>query len=710
MQTTIYVSPQGNDEFDGTQPTNPHTATAGPMRTLHAARDKARRLHAETNDIITIRMQGGRYEIDSPLELTAQDSHTHFCASESKPAIVDAGTQIENFKEETLHGRTVWTADVTDIIKKRGYFRQLFVNDRRAIRARLPKNDYFWMKEVPGTVPGKTSYRAKDVQKHRFIAHEGDFKAWHNLNDCDVVVLHWWSEDRRAVASFDPSTNEVTLAEDTVFILVDDNTPVFARYYIDNVFEGLTEPGEWYLDRSQQKLYYLPRKGETLQNCEAYAAGGHSIVSIQGDAAEDDLVTDLHFRHIVFRHSDWRDYNRQSQAANMLPGAINLTGAHRCAFIGCRITHCGNYGIDILHGCSNCLISGCELSDLGAGALKLNGANANGDRALRTGEITICDNHCHALGRVHHGAAAICIKHAYGVKAVHNHIHDCFYTAISCGWVWGCWESVARDNHIEKNHIHDIGQGLLNDMGAIYLLGIQPGTTIRGNLIHNVKSRKYGGWAIYLDEGSSYMVIEHNICHDTTSQAFHIHFGNENMIRNNIWAFSGEGIFSLERGPSCSWPKKGITGDGTMVNSLTVERNIFITDDTPIYLGGMAQEIDGDHSGALQNHPFTSERNLFFDINDKPIRNANGGHKIAREGYREIFDWEQWQKIGYDRFSIVDDPKCADIASRDFTLADDSPAYSLGFTPIHTRDIGPRPELHHTISDPQYYKDPEIKK
>src|SRR5579875_487287 len=78
----------------------------------------------------------------------------------------------------------------------------------------------------------------------------------------------------------------------------------------------------------------------------------------------------------------------------------------------------------------------------------------------------------------------------------HNHIHDLFYSGISCGWVWGYAESVSHDNRIEYNHIHDIGQRLLSDMGGIYTLGVQPGTVLRGNLIYNVEKHNYGGWAI----------------------------------------------------------------------------------------------------------------------------------------------------------------------------------------------------------------------
>jgi len=77
-------------------------------------------------------------------------------------------------------------------------------------------------------------------------------------------------------------------------------------------------------------------------------------------------------------------------------------------------------------------------------------------------------------------ACGMALIHSYGNEVSHNHIHDFYYTGISCGWVWGFAENVSRENRIEKNHIHHLGKGVLSDMGGIYILGVQPGTMLRG--------------------------------------------------------------------------------------------------------------------------------------------------------------------------------------------------------------------------------------
>ncbi|MCL5994704.1 MAG: right-handed parallel beta-helix repeat-containing protein, partial [Chloroflexi bacterium] len=295
-------------------------------------------------------------------------------------------------------------------------------------------------------------------------------------------------------------------------------------------------------------------------------------------------------------------------------------------------------------------------------------ADAHGPSARRSGNNTISDNHIHDGGRVYHSATGIFLKHSGGNTVSHNHIHDLYYSGISSGWVWGYTDSLSKDNRFEKNHIHDLGKAWLSDMGGIYTLSVQPGTVLRGNLIHDIEKANYGGWAIYLDEGSSHILVEDNICYNTSSQPFNVHYGRENVIRNNVFALGREGQVALGRAESHV--------------SFTFEKNIVLTDGQPIFIGGYACDFSGRF--------ILSDLNLFWDIEGRPVV-MSGPRQSGRASPVPHLDLAQWQARGFDLHSVTADPCFRDPAHADFTLAPESPALALGFRPINLADVGPRP-------------------
>jgi len=174
----------------------------------------------------------------------------------------------------------------------------------------------------------------------------------------------------------------------------------------------------------------------------------------------------------------------------------------------------------------------------------------------------ITDNLIEDTGLLFPGAVGIWVGQSGGNLVAHNEITRTSYTGISLGWTWGFGGSAAKENIVEYNVLRHIGQGLLSDLGAIYTLGISPGTVIRSNVIEDVRSfRKQGStaWGIYLDEGSGGIIVENNWVVGTTGGGLHLHYGNGNVVRNNVF-----------RGGDVAQTRRSKRDD----SALTLERNV----------------------------------------------------------------------------------------------------------------------------------------
>jgi len=493
----------------------------GPIRTLAQARDAARALRrAGQRAAVTIQIHDGTYYLDQTLVLTPQDSNTVWEAAPGARPMVSGGRVIAGW--EKIQG-PLWTADA------RGpYFHQLFISGRRAQRARTPNYGYFRMQGAsPQDKPLRLHFRGGDIQPE-----------W-APGDVEVVALLAWADIRMPIVSVDEAAHFATLTLDPR----PSNKEADARYYIENARDALDMAGEWYLDRKTGVVSYWPLPGENMAAETVVAPALVELVRLEGDPENRRFVENVTFRGIQFAHADWSmDSNgyADTQAALPAPAAIQAVGAVNCKFEKCAVTQSGGYAIWFGRGSKRNQVVVCELYNLGAGGVKLGDVRQYPSDNLQNYENIVADNHIHDLGLVYAPAVAVWALESGRNQIVHNHIHDLFYTAISVGWTWGYGPNQSKGNLIEFNHIHDAGKDVLSDLGGIYTLGVQTGTIIRNNLIHDVSAFTYGGWGIYPDEGSSEMLIENNIVYNCKSAGFHQHYGRENIVRNNIWAFNRE--------------------------------------------------------------------------------------------------------------------------------------------------------------------------
>jgi parallel beta-helix repeat protein len=371
-------------------------------------------------------------------------------------------------------------------------------------------------------------------------------------------------------------------------------------------------------------------------------------------------VVNVSFRGIEFSHTDWKlgpNGYADTQAAVPTKGEFRAEYAEDVRIEDCVFSHLAGYAIDLGRGAKRFSVVGNEMVDLGGGGIRIGETSVPRNAADECHTHIVSDNHMHALGRVYPPAVGVFIMQSGTNRIAHNHIHDLYYTAISVGWTWGYRESPCRENVIEFNHLHHIGQNLLSDMGAVYTLGPQKGTVVRNNLIHDVSAFTYGGWGLYTDEGSSGIVLENNVVYRCKNAGFHQHYGKENVVRNNIFAFN-------------------------------VENQIMRTRPEPHFSFFFTNNIVYFDSGNLlgsnwSNENYRMDRNVYFDTRhkDHPERVKFAGGTF-----------EEWKRRGHDMNSIIADPEFVAAGKDDFRLMNSSPALEIGFKQIDLSKVGVRPE------------------
>ena len=634
----------------------------------------------------TVRVKPGHYALRETLVFTPADSGTKDAPVSwvgEGEAVIAGGTEIKGWTQDAPG---VWSAAIPVAPDGRpAYFEQLWVNGRRADRARLPNTGYFNIRR-PAIAPDpavKGRYVENATITNTEVAVLADLPK-DELPYVQMCVVHKWSFARRILREVDAmTTNGLTVRtwSPSPWHGWQNWNEKETLVHFENVRTAFDAPGEWFYDVKAAKVLYRPLPGEDMAKATIVAPSAKisQLVAFRGDPDKGAYVHDVSFRNITFAHSDVTPSSGtairaehlavkfvggglgpteswQHQAASGSDGAVTLQGAQRISFEGCRVRNTGNYAMRFNDGCTSNRVVGCTLFDLGAGGVWMGsgvGHVAKGETmkrrviktlAPRSTAFNLIDN-CTIRqgGRFNPEGTGVAYTHVSDSKVLHCEIHDFFYTGVSVGWTWGFQGSIAQRNEIAFNKIYDLGKGIMSDMGGVYTLGTSYGTTVHDNVVHDVWSYSYGGWALYTDEGSEGIVMERNLCWNTTDGGFHQHYGAGCIIRNNVFAWNKMlGAVRMAR-----QVVQDIPCTLNFVNNIVLVREGPLVGRGPRGVGGVWAN------------------NLWWDVSGKPELDG--------------LDWEKWAACGKETGGKYADPQFEDAAGYDFRLKSTSPAFALGF-------------------------------
>jgi len=517
----FFVATSGSDDDPGTPDK--------PFATVGKARDVVRQKIAAGLDAnVTVCIRGGTYELAETLRFGAEDSGTDkysvtYAAQAGETVILGGGRQITGWRQG--EGK-VWTAKVPGVKEGKWYFRHLFVDGRRATRARTPNvvgHNPHWQ------LTGATL--SSDLATYTLTIAPERLGEWSNVVDMEIMVAGNWAINRKRIAAIDKSSGTITL------------TPPHAsghqairpgpgRYcYFENAPELLDFPGEWYLDRTSGVLSYIPREGEDMQSAKVVAPVLERLIEVTGTA--DRPVRNVHFKGLQFQYATWllpphgylgiqgchftqgRDWSRPWAR---IPAAICFNFAQGCSVTNGAIAHVGGCGIEMIDCCHDNVVQGNQVFDVSGNGIMLGGPREEG-RVPRNNRIA--NNHVHECGAEYYGAAGIWVGFADGAVVAHNLVHELPYSGISVGWQWNPQPTACKNNIIECNHVYDVMKCLC-DGGCIYTLGFQPGTIIRGNHLHDVHRSPFAQGApnngMFIDQGSKGYLFERNVIYRTAAE------------------------------------------------------------------------------------------------------------------------------------------------------------------------------------------------
>jgi len=553
-------------------PDEPTRIAVRPTDSLASVQNRVRAMLRERPlRLIEVVLHEGVYRLDTPLALDWRDSPSGWGsvvwrAAEGERVTINGAREITGW-EITDDG--CWEADISGW--PRGDFRELFADGVRRPRARHPNDGYL---RVAKAGSDRRSY---------FYYRDGSLLPARRESGQELVLLHDWTITRVPVGDINRDSQILTPVApigNTLPMFHIDNWEPHPRYYLENDPGFLDAPGEWWIDTRRRTVRYRPHPGESPGKVRIEAPVAHRLLELRG--SPDRLVRNIHFRDIHFAHCRWEppnmgyfgiqatayDPDRRGLPPGWVPAAIRVELAENITFQGGSVAHTGTGGIWLGGRTRDCAVRGMHVHDVagngiavgeGAGGRWIDGVpwEVAAPHEAATGNM-VADNLIERVGQIYHGSVGVWAGLTVRTTIAHNVVRHTPYTGISVGWKWTLDPTPARENRIEHNHIHDVMQ-VLSDGAGVYTLGRQPGTAVRGNLIHGVpeSNGRAESNGMFFDQGSMHLRIEGNVVYDVASTPLRWNMAGPNaVVRNTIVHKPGVPPYRTRRMPDGTITRK----------------------------------------------------------------------------------------------------------------------------------------------------------
>lgn len=552
----IWISPKGSDFNDGTRQFPKATLTSA----LRQAREWRRTEDNRIQGGITIYMEGGTYAFYEPVFIRPEDSGTKESPTiirsvGDEKVILSGGISINGWKKQ---GK-VWVADVPAFNGRPLDFRQLWVNGKKAVRAR-DVEDFEKMNRICSVDEKNEILYVPAVSIRRLIDNKGNLKAKY----AEMVLHQMWCVANLRIRSVEVQGDSAAIRfhepESRIqfehpwprpMVTTDGHNSAF---YLTNARELQDVPGEWYHDIDARKVYYYPREGEKMQEAEVIVPAVETLVRVEGTL--DRPVCHIRFEKITFSYTTWMRPSEKGhvplQAGMYLTdgyridpkmqrnylnhpldnqgwlgrpaAAVRVVAARQIDFERCRFEHLGSTGLDYEEAVQGGVVRGCLFRDIaGNGLLVGSFSPAAHETHLPYNPADrreVCTqqqiNNCYftEIGNEDWGCLAIAAGYVRDVNIEHNEISEVPYSGISLGWGWTQTVNCMRNNRVHANLIHHYAKHMY-DVAGIYTLGSQPKSYVTENCVHSIYKPGYvhdpNHWFyLYTDEGSSFITVRDN--------------------------------------------------------------------------------------------------------------------------------------------------------------------------------------------------------